>query len=214
MAGRSYERPVLFDNQRMSEGKRNLHLVGMPGAGKSTVGKVLARQLALTFIDADHELVEHTGVSISTIFEVEGEAGFRQRESQLVAELCQRDGLVLATGGGAVLREENRVALRRSGVVIYLHAGLDHLWQRTRHDSRRPLLQADNPRAVLRSLLETRDPLYRQTADLTVETGRQSVNRLVSEIVLELTRQHLWPAAPTTLLAPKSDATSNSPPSP
>lgn len=178
----------------MSPGKRNLHLIGMPGSGKSTVGKVLARQLALTFVDADQELVTHTGVSIATIFEVEGEAGFRQRESQLIEQLCQRDGLLLATGGGAVLREENRVALRESGIVIYLHAGLEHLWQRTRHDSRRPLLQTENPRVALRSLLEVRDPLYRQTADLIVETGRQSVNKLVSEIVLELTRQHLWPA--------------------
>ncbi|MBL8522552.1 MAG: shikimate kinase [Betaproteobacteria bacterium] len=180
----------------MSHGKRNLHLVGMPGAGKSTVGKVLARQLALTFIDADHEMVEHTGVSIATIFELEGEGGFRQRETQLITDLCKRDGLLLATGGGAVLREENRVALRQSGVVIYLHAGLDHLWQRTRHDSRRPLLQTENPRAALRSLLDVRDPLYRQTADLIVETGRQSVNKLVSEIMLELTRRQLWPIAP------------------
>ncbi len=186
----------MFDNQPMSHGKRNLHLVGMPGAGKSTVGKVLARQLALTFIDADHEMVEHTGVSIATIFELEGEGGFRQRETQLITDLCKRDGLLLATGGGAVLREENRVALRQSGVVIYLHAGLDHLWQRTRHDSRRPLLQTENPRAALRSLLDVRDPLYRQTADLIVETGRQSVNKLVSEIMLELTRRQLWPIAP------------------
>lgn len=195
----------------MSHGKRNVHLVGMPGAGKSTVGKALARQLALSFIDADHELVEHTGVSISTIFEVEGEAGFRQRESQLIAELCTRNGLLLATGGGAVLREENRTALRQSGVVIYLHAGLDHLWQRTRHDSRRPLLQTDNPRAALRSLLEVRDPLYRQTADLIVETGRQSVNKLVSEIMLALTRQHLWPPASTDMLVQKNEI---APPSP
>ncbi len=184
----------MFDNQAMSHGKRNLHLVGMPGAGKSTVGKVLARHLHLAFIDADHALVEHTGVSIATIFEVEGEAGFRQRESILIAELCQREGLLLATGGGAILREENRDALRQSGVVIYLHASLDHLWQRTRHDSRRPLLQTGNPRGALRSLLEIRDPLYRQTADLVAETGRQSVNKLVSEIELELSRRQLWPS--------------------
>jgi shikimate kinase len=191
----------------MSQPKRNLHLVGMPGAGKSTVGKALARHLALTFIDADQEMVEHTGVSIATIFEVEGEAGFRLRESQLIADMCQRDGLLLATGGGAVLRDENRAALRESGVVIYLHAGLDHLWQRTRHDSRRPLLQTDNPRAALRSLLETRDPLYRQTADLIVETGRQSVNKLVSEIVLELSSRQLWPIASANAPTQASEAT-------
>jgi len=179
----------------MSNEKRNLYLVGMPGAGKSTIGKTLARQLDLPFIDADQEIVAHTGVAIATIFELEGEAGFRLREAQLISELCARDGILLATGGGAVLREDNRETLKRSGIVIYLHASLDHLWQRTRHDSRRPLLQADNPRAVLKALLEVRDPLYRETADLIVETGRQSVGRLVREIIDTLQRRQLWTRA-------------------
>ena len=173
--------------------KQNLYLVGMPGAGKSTIGKTLARQLALPFIDADHEMLKHTGVAIATIFELEGEAGFRLREAQLIGELCRRAGILLATGGGAVLREDNREALRRTGIVVYLHAGLDLLWQRTRHDSRRPLLQADNPRETLKTLLDTRDPLYRLTADVVVETGRQSVGKLVREIADELTRRQLWP---------------------
>lgn len=172
---------------------RNLYLVGMPGAGKSTVGKALARQLELPFFDADHEMLEHTGVAIATIFELEGEAGFRLREAQLIGELCHREGILLATGGGAVLREDNRLALRRTGIVVYLHASLDHLWQRTRHDSRRPLLRADNPREILKALLDTRDPLYRQTADVVVETGRQSVSKLVHEIADELSRRQLWP---------------------
>jgi shikimate kinase len=191
----------------MSSGKRNLHLVGMPGAGKSTVGRVLARHLNLAFVDADHELVAHTGVSIATIFEVEGEAGFRARESHLIEELSRRTGLLLATGGGAVLLPQNREALSQSGVVIYLHASLDHLWQRTRHDSRRPLLQTGNPREALRSLLEIRDPLYRQTADMVVETGRQSVNKLVSEIEVELSRRGLWPSADSFDLPPASPET-------
>lgn len=186
----------------MCSAKRNLYLVGMPGAGKSTIGKSLARQLELAFVDADQELVEHTGVTIATIFELEGEAGFRLREAQLIAQLCHRDAILLATGGGAVLQEDNRLALSQSGVVIYLHANLDHLWQRTKHDSRRPLLQADNPRGVLKALLEARDPLYRQCADLVVETGRQSVASLVREIGDELARRQLWPPAASATGAP------------
>lgn len=112
-----------------------------------------------------------------------------------MGELCRREGILLATGGGAVLREENRRALRQTGVVVYLHASLDHLWQRTRHDSRRPLLQADNPREILKALLETRDPLYRQTANVVVETGRQSASKLVHDIAEELARRQLWPPA-------------------
>lgn len=177
----------------MTGSRQNIHLVGMPGAGKSTVGKALAQQLGLTFVDADQALVEHTGAPISTIFELEGEAGFRQREAQIITQLCQRDGILLATGGGAVLLEENRRRLAATGVVIYLHASLDHLWHRTRHDSRRPLLQADNPRDVLKALLETRDPLYRQVANLVVETGRQSIGKLVRQIVEDLSRLNLWP---------------------
>ena len=177
----------------MSGHKRNLYLVGMPGAGKSTIGKALARKLILPFVDADHEMLSHTGVPISTIFELEGEAGFRTREMQLIHELCERDGILLATGGGAILKEENRDALRRSGVVIYLHASLENLWQRTRHDHRRPLLNTGSPREALKSLLDARDALYRRTADIVVETGRQSVARLVNELADELARRHLWP---------------------
>lgn len=179
----------------MSSAKQNIHLVGMPGAGKSTVGKALARALALTFVDADQELIAHTGVPIATIFEVEGEAGFRDRETQILGELCQRQGMLLATGGGVVLREENRRLLKTSGAVIFLNASLDHLWQRTRNDSRRPLLQTDRPRDALRSLLDVRTPLYREVADLVVETGRQSVGRLVQQIIEELHQGKLWPPA-------------------
>ena len=172
--------------------RKNLYLVGMPGAGKSTVGKVLARQLGLPFVDADQEMLKQTGVAIATIFELEGETGFRHRETLLIDQLCRREGILLATGGGAVLTGQNRQILGQTGIVIYLHASLDHLWQRTRHDSRRPLLQADNPRDILKALLDFRDPLYRQTADVIVESGRQSANKLAHEIIDELTRRQLW----------------------
>lgn len=190
----------------MSSHKPNIHLVGMPGAGKSTIGKALARHLGLQFVDADHEIVRQTGVPIATIFEVEGEAGFRAREAQLIAELCHGTGMLLATGGGAILREENRTALRSSGVVVYLHASLDHLWHRTRHDTRRPLLSTDNPRQVLKSLLEIREPLYRATADLVMETGRQSIGKLVGQLAGELVRAELWPAASSRATPPGARA--------
>lgn len=180
----------------MPNAKRNLYLVGMPGAGKSSVGKMLARNLELPFIDADQEMVVHTGVAITTIFELEGESGFRQREAHLISELCVRTGILLATGGGVVLKQENRDALQGTGVVIYLHASLDHLCQRTRHDLRRPLLQSEKPREVLKALLEIREPLYRKTADLVVETGRQSVGRLCREISDKLAARQLWPPLP------------------
>ena len=177
----------------MTARKQNIYLVGMPGAGKSTVGKVLARQLGLTFVDADQVLVEQVGASIATIFEFEGEAGFRQRESKIIAELCLRREIVLATGGGAILRDENRSALRANGIVIYLHANLDHLARRTRHNARRPLLsQAGDPRETLKNMLVAREPFYRGVSDLVVETGRQSIGKMVQHIVHALTTQNLW----------------------
>jgi shikimate kinase len=177
----------------MPGNKPNIYFVGMPGAGKSTVGKALARKLDLPFFDADQEMHRQTGVAISTIFELEGEAGFRLRESQLIEEFCARNGIILATGGGAVLKEKNRAALARTGTVVYLHANLDHLWQRTRRDSRRPLLRTDNPRETLKAMLDAREGHYRELADVTIETGRQSVGKLVHDLTDELTRRHLLP---------------------
>lgn len=174
----------------------NIHLVGMPGSGKSSVGRGLARRLGLNFADADEEIVARTGVSIATIFELEGEAGFRAREAQVLAELCARSGLVIATGGGAILRADNREVLRQRGVVVYLHASLELLRQRTNRDTRRPLLQTGNPEAILASLLEMREPLYRELADVVVETGRQSVGKLALEIIAALARAKLWPVEP------------------
>src|SRR5689334_15461076 len=164
----------------------NIFLVGMMGAGKTTLGKALARRLHREFIDTDKVLVERTGVSVTTIFEIEGEEGFRRRESAVLAELAQRPGCVIATGGGAVLSQENRRLMRESGTVVYLRARLDSLWERTRQDTSRPLLRTPDPRATLAELLEKRDPLYREAAHITVDTGFQSAATLVSRVVTAL----------------------------
>lgn len=159
-----------------------IFLVGLMGAGKTTVGKALARDLGLEFVDADQELQRRTGVTIPVIFDIEGEQGFRDREAALLEELTRRDGIVLATGGGAVLREDNRDRLRSRGVVVYLRAAIDDLWARTRHDRNRPLLQTADPRRRLTELLAERDPLYAEVADVVVDTSRQSVQALARRI--------------------------------
>jgi shikimate kinase len=153
----------------------NLYLVGLMGAGKTTVGRLLAKHYGCTFYDSDHEIEARTGVKIPVIFEIEGEAGFRKREEATIAELTGLSGIVLATGGGAVLSATNRANLKRNGVVIYLRGMPEHLHERTRHDRNRPLLQTENPLARLRELFKQRDPLYREVADIVVDTGRQSV---------------------------------------
>ena len=153
----------------------NLYLVGLMGAGKTTVGRLLARHFGGTFYDSDHEIEARTGVKIPVIFEIEGEAGFRKREEATIAELTGLSGIVLATGGGAVLSAANRDKLMKNGVVIYLRGTPEHLYERTRHDRNRPLLQTENPLAKLRELFKQRDPLYREVADIVVDTGRQSV---------------------------------------
>jgi shikimate kinase len=164
----------------------NVFLVGMMGAGKSTVGKALARRLGCGFVDCDHEIVDRTGVPITTIFEIEGEAGFRQRESAVLAELASRVNTVIATGGGAVLSEENRRVMREHGTVVYLHAALDHLHERTRRSKARPLLAAGDRRETLARLLEARDPLYREAAHLVIESGSPSAGSLAGRIAQAL----------------------------
>jgi len=164
----------------------NLYLVGMMGAGKTTVGKALARRLKLRFIDSDHEIEARCGVKVPVIFEIEGEAGFRAREAQAIAELTRLDGIVLATGGGVVLADENRRVLAERGTVVYLRATPEHLYERVRQDRNRPLLAAGDPLARLRSLYAERDPLYRSIADLVVDTGRQSVQALARRLLGEL----------------------------
>ncbi|MEK9721532.1 MAG: shikimate kinase [Quisquiliibacterium sp.] len=163
-----------------------IFLVGMMGSGKSTVGRRLAQALGRPFIDADREIETRCGVPISTIFEVEGEDGFRRREAALIDEFSERAGAVLATGGGAVLSDQNRRLLRERGMVIYLSASVSELWHRLRHDKVRPLLRTPNPRERIAELVGERDPLYRDCAHLVVQTGRQSVDRVVDEILRKL----------------------------
>jgi shikimate kinase len=167
----------------------NIFLVGMMGAGKTTLGRALAQRTGLEFIDTDRVLVERTGVPVATIFEIEGEDGFRRRESDVIAELAARERCIVATGGGAVLAEENRQVMRSAGTVVYLRARLESLWERTRHDTSRPLLATPDPRATLARILENRDPLYRDAAHLIVETGSQSAATLVNRVMAAL-RQH------------------------
>lgn len=165
----------------------NIFLIGMPGAGKTTVGKALAKQLALRFVDADKELVSRTGVSIATIFEIEGETGFRAREVELISKLVLERGIVLATGGGAILDAGNRIVLREHGAVVYLQAELAELRERTRRDTKRPLLQGNDPEAVLGALLAVREPLYREAAHIVVNASRENIGKLAQQIVDELT---------------------------
>lgn len=160
----------------------NIFLVGLMGAGKTSVGKILARRLHKTFFDMDQEIERTTGVKIPIIFEIEGEAGFRAREARLLAELVRRRNIVLATGGGAVLADQNRRLLAENGTVVYLRASVGDLWERTRHDKNRPLLRTENPVAKLNELFVQRDPLYREVADLIVDTGSQSVGSLAAAL--------------------------------
>lgn len=166
--------------------KRNLTLVGPMGAGKSTIGRLLARELGLVFKDSDRVIEERTGASIPLIFELEGELGFRDREQQVIAELMQCRGLVLATGGGAILRPENRSTLVSGSLVVYLHTSVEHQLERTARDRNRPLLQTDNPRQVLEDLLKVREPLYREVADIIIETDTRPPRLVVQEILEQL----------------------------
>ncbi|MGH8719380.1 MAG: shikimate kinase [Burkholderiales bacterium] len=166
----------------------NIFLVGLMGAGKTTVGKLLAQHLNKRFVDCDREIENRSGVSIPLIFEIEGEAGFRRRESRLLEELAARDDLVLATGGGAVLSGQNRKLLASRGTVVYLRASVHELWLRTRYDKNRPLLQGNDVRSKLRTLYAQRDPLYREIADIIVDTSRQSVRTLVLQLEQDLQR--------------------------
>ena len=165
----------------------HVFLVGMMGAGKTTLGKALARRLGRDFVDTDKVLVERTGVAIATIFEIEGEDGFRRRESAVLAEVAARDTpCVIATGGGAVVMPENRALMREAGTVVYLRARLENLWERTRHDTSRPLLAAPDPRARLAEILAARESLYSEAAHVTVDTGSQSASALVARVVATL----------------------------
>ena len=161
-------------------------LVGLPGSGKSTVGRQLARRLGLPFADSDHVIEQRLGCSIREYFEREGEDRFRDVEESVIDELTQHQGSVLATGGAAVLRERNRVHQRSRGQVVYLRSTPEEVFRRLRHDVNRPLLQVNDPLGRLRDLFSVRDPLYRETAHFVIETGRPSVSRLVNMIMMQL----------------------------
>lgn len=165
---------------------QNIFLIGLMGSGKTTIGRALSRKLRLKFFDSDQEIEAKTGVNVRTIFELEGEAGFRNREAAVISELTLQGGIVLATGGGAVLRDDNRQHLRTRGIVVYLRARPEDLFKRTRHDRDRPLLQTGDPLAKLKTLLAERQALYEETAHIVLDTGEQGVPRLVATLEREL----------------------------
>ena len=164
----------------------NLILVGLMGSGKTTMGRALAKHLDKAFVDSDEEIQQRTGVTIPHIFDIEGETGFRQRETAAIRELMERNDMVLATGGGAVLAEQSRELMQQNGIVIYLKASVHDLWQRTRHDRNRPLLQTADPHAKLTELFQQRDPLYLQVADIVMQSGKQSAHALMLHLVDEI----------------------------
>ena len=164
----------------------SLFLTGPMGAGKSTIGRQLSRQLRMVFYDSDREIENRTGVDIPLIFELEGEQGFRKRERLVIDELTSLTNIVLATGGGAILDADNRKHLAERGLVIYLHASVNQQLARTKHDRNRPLLQTDDPRQRLEDLMRVRDPLYREIADLVIDTDGKRVMAVVNQIIRKL----------------------------
>lgn len=165
---------------------RNIFLVGLMGAGKTTVGRALAKRLGLRFVDSDHEIEERTGATIPLIFEIEGEESFRRREADVIRDLTEEEGIVLATGGGAILSPENREYLKAHGTVIYLRASVNSIMHRTSNDRSRPLLQTADPRKKLEELSVQREPLYTEVADIVIDTGRPNVHAMVQNILTQL----------------------------
>ncbi|GGZ14113.1 shikimate kinase AroK [Shewanella fodinae] len=166
--------------------KRNIFLVGPMGAGKSTIGRHLAQMLHLEFHDSDQEIESRTGADIAWVFDVEGEEGFRRREAQVISDLTEKHGIVLATGGGSVQSKDIRNYLSARGIVVYLETTIDKQVARTQRDKRRPLLQVDNPREVLEELAEIRNPLYEEIADIVVKTDEQSAKVVANQIIEQL----------------------------
>lgn len=165
---------------------RNIFLIGPMGSGKTAVGRQLARQLKLEFVDSDAEIEHRTGVDIPYIFEKEGEDGFREREREVIDVLTQLANIVIATGGGAILRPENREHLSTRGTVVYLKTGIEQQLERTRHGRQRPLLYTDDPEAKLRELMQLRMPIYESLAEITVSTDGRQVRAVTDEIIEKL----------------------------
>jgi len=163
----------------------NIYLIGLMGAGKTTIGRQLAKALGVPFYDSDKAIEESTGVDIPTIFEFEGEEGFRDREQKMIQRLTQIQGIVLATGGGVILREENRRLLKNNGYIVYLQCSVDRILERTRRDTQRPLLQTDNPKERLQILFEQRQELYTKCADFKIDTGMLKTKTVVTRILEE-----------------------------
>lgn len=198
----------------MQNPTNNIFLVGLMGSGKTTIGRALAKKLNLRFVDSDHEIEARTGASIPLIFEIEGEACFRQREADVIRDLTAQQGIVLATGGGAVLNETSRKLLRERGTVVYLRASVASILQRTSHDKNRPLLQTADPRARIEELSLQRAPLYQEVAHITIETGRPNVHSVVQNILSQLDRRVLPPPAdsdPSTDVEPREAASDSLP---
>ena len=170
----------------LSENTRNIYLVGMMGAGKTSIGRLLSKRSRRRFYDSDHVIEERTGVTIPTIFDLEGEQSFRDREEAVIAELARLSNIVLATGGGAILRENNRQVLCSSGIIVYLRGSVEDLWRRTRKDKNRPLLLTDNPRQKLAEIYSVRDPIYSSVADIIIETGNPSIQSLEQDVEARL----------------------------
>ncbi len=182
--------------------KTNIFLVGLMGSGKTTIGRALAKKLGKRFVDADHEIEVRTGASIPLIFEIEGEASFREREADVIKDLTAEEGIVLATGGGAVLNAQSRAFLKSRGIVIYLNASIASIMQRTSHDKNRPLLQTADPKARIESLSVERSPLYQEVAHITIETGRPNVQSVIQNILTQLEKIQFDPAATPSDLIP------------
>lgn len=172
----------------MTGANPNIYLVGPTGSGKTAVGRQLARDAGLLFMDSDHEIEKRTGVEISYIFEKEGESGFRDREEEMIKELSSLEGMVVATGGGAILSADNRKRLANSGVVVYLKTGVNEQLKRTSRSRKRPLLNRGNPREILEEMAQTRNALYEEIADLSLDTSNQRV-RSVAKQLKELLEQ-------------------------
>ena len=179
--------------QRMDR-RENIFLIGPMGVGKSTIGRLLATALNMPFHDSDREIEFVTGADIPWIFDVEGEQGFRIREARMIDTLSQREGIILATGGGAILAPESRRNLHSRGTVVYLRASVAQQLERTGKDKNRPLLQTENPLAKIKELIKIREPLYRETAHVTIDTSRRSPRSVITEIVRQL--QERWAAEP------------------